>query len=295
MPSLTRACDTGHPHPRSRECLDGRVLAAAGDEDAVRWRAGERLEHVFEARCDQLRARSQADRLAADAGDVTLTYPELDGRANRLARFLVRRGGRPGDRIGLLFDEAIDGYTAMLAVLKAHAAYVPLDAAFPGDRLAFIAADASLRLVLTHSRLAHQAESLAAATEVQQLAVLPMLPSGKTDRKQLPPPRGERRLAARGDYVAPAEGIERDLAELLAGVLRVERVSADSHFFDDLAADSLLMARFNAAIRDRGDLPAVSMKDVYLHPTIRRLAAALPAGPAPGAAGGLARPADGPR
>ena len=121
-----------------------------------------------------------------------------------------------------------------------------------------------------------------------------MLPSGKTDRKQLPPPRGERRLAARGDYVAPAEGIERDLAELLASVLRVERVSADSHFFDDLGADSLLMARFNAAIRDRGDLPAVSMKDVYLHPTIRRLAAALPAGPAPGAAGGLAQLADGP-
>ena len=97
-----------------------------------------------------------------------------------------------------------------------------------------------------------------------------MLPSGKTDRKQLPPPRGERRLATRGDYVAPAEGTERDLAELLASVLRVERVSADSHFFDDLGADSLLMARFNAAIRDRGDLPAVSMKDIYLHPTIRQ-------------------------
>ena len=104
-----------------------------------------------------------------------------------------------------------------------------------------------------------------------------MLPSGKADRNSLPPPRGERRLAAGGDYAAPAAGTEQDLAELLASVLRVERVSADSHFFDDLGADSLLMARFNAAIRQRGDLPAVSMKDIYLHPTIRQLAAALPA------------------
>ena len=110
---------------------------------------------------------------------------------------------------------------------------------------------------------------------LEQLPALPVLPSGKADRKNLPAPSAERRLATRGDYVTPAEGAERDLAELLASALRVERVSADSHFFDDLGADSLLMARFNAAIRGRGDLPAVSMKDIYLHPTIRRLAAAI--------------------
>ena len=131
LQTLTRARDAAGPRPGSRECLDGRVLTAAGYADAVRWRDGDRLEHVFEARCDRLREQGQADRLAVDAGDVTLTYAELDARANRLARFLVRRGVRPGDRIGLLFDEAIDSYTGMLAVLKAHAAYVPLDAAFP--------------------------------------------------------------------------------------------------------------------------------------------------------------------
>ena len=112
---------------------------------------------------------------------------------------------------------------------------------------------------------------------LEQLAVLPMLPSGKTDRKSLPPPRGERRLAGHSQYVAPADGTERELAGVLGTVLHLERVSADSHFFDDLGADSLLMARFNAAIRERGDLPAVSMKDVYLHPSIRRLAAVLSA------------------
>ncbi len=129
---------------------------------------------------------------------------------------------------------------------------------------------------------------------LEQLAVLPVLPSGKADRNSLPPPRGERRLAARGEYAAPAAGAEQGLAELLASVLRIERVSADSHFFNDLGADSLLMAHFNAAIRQRGDLPPVSMKDIYLHPTIRQLAAALPAtSPAQGPVEGPAQPVDG--
>ncbi len=57
--------------------------------------------------------------------------------------------------------------------------------------------------------------------------------------------------------------------------MRVERVSVDSNFFDDLGADSMVMARFCARVRKRPDLPAVSIKDIYQYPTIRRLAAAL--------------------
>src|SRR5207247_5182043 len=70
-------------------------------------------------------------------------------------------------------------------------------------------------------------------------------------------------------------GVESIFAEVLAGVLRVNRVSVDSHFFDDLGADSLVMAHFCARVRKRGDLPSISIKDVYAHPTIRSLAAAL--------------------
>src|SRR5205814_4329520 len=62
---------------------------------------------------------------------------------------------------------------------------------------------------------------------------------------------------------------------VLAGVLRVDRVSVESHFFDELGADSLVMAHFCARVRKRGDLPSVSMRDIYRHPTIRSLAAAL--------------------
>src|SRR5829696_5473400 len=69
--------------------------------------------------------------------------------------------------------------------------------------------------------------------------------------------------------------VERVLADVLADVVRVERVSVDSHFFDDLGADSMVMAQFCARIRKRPDLPSVSIKDVYQHPTIRSLATAL--------------------
>ncbi|GAA5119186.1 Pls/PosA family non-ribosomal peptide synthetase [Pseudonocardia adelaidensis] len=68
---------------------------------------------------------------------------------------------------------------------------------------------------------------------------------------------------------------ERLFAEVLAGVVGTEHVSIDGHFFDDLGADSMLMARFCARVRKRPDLPSVSMPDVYQHPTIRSLAAAL--------------------
>src|SRR6266702_3684539 len=74
---------------------------------------------------------------------------------------------------------------------------------------------------------------------------------------------------------AATTNAESIFAEVLADVLRVGNVSADSHFFDELGADSLVMAKFCARVRKRGDLPSVSMQDIYRYPTIRSLAAAL--------------------
>ncbi|MEV6738312.1 phosphopantetheine-binding protein, partial [Streptomyces sp. NPDC051104] len=68
---------------------------------------------------------------------------------------------------------------------------------------------------------------------------------------------------------------EQRFAAVLADIVGSEHVSVDSHFFDDLGADSMTMARFCARARKQADLPSVSMPDVYKHPTIRRLAAAL--------------------
>jgi len=608
------------------------VLVCDRYDPAIRWRDGERLEHLFEDRCDRMRENGRGNQRAVDAGDVVLTYDQLDARANRLARHLLRRGARPGDRIGLLFDQAVHSYIGMLAVLKIYAAYVPLDAGFPPDRLSYIVHDAGVRIVLSLSHLADRLQRIDApllcvdevaariaaeaghrltdaeksdpvdelcyiiytsgstgrpkgvaiqhasicnfvrvAAEVyglrsrdrvyqgmtiafdfsveeiwvplvvgatlvpkpagssllgselreylqanvtalccvptllatldkdipglrfllvsgeacpqdliarwhkpdrrflnvygpteatvtatwtpvnphkpptigvplptysvvildpagekalprgemgeigiagiglatgyvnrddlterafirdflgidgnpsgriyrtgdlgrvnddgeieyhgridtqvkirgyrielteiesvllqvpgiaqtvvgtyepepgavelvgyyslrkgnacvdqqelyehlrerlpsymvpaylEELAVIPMLPSDKADRKNLPAPSGQRSLGTQQEYVGPTTGTEKFLADVLAEVVRVERVSVDSHFFDDLGANSLLMARFCARIRERTDLPSVSMKDVYLHPTVRSLACALDAVPA---------------
>ncbi len=70
----------------------------------------------------------------------------------------------------------------------------------------------------------------------------------------------------------PATGTQSTLAEMLADVMCAERVQVDDHFFDDLGADSLVMAKFCARVRKREDLPSVSMKDIYRYPTIRSLA-----------------------
>jgi acyl carrier protein len=73
----------------------------------------------------------------------------------------------------------------------------------------------------------------------------------------------------------PESSTESAFADVLADVMQVERVSVDSNFFDDLGADSMVMARFCARVRKRPELPAVSIKDIYQHRTIRSLAAAL--------------------
>ncbi len=75
-----------------------------------------------------------------------------------------------------------------------------------------------------------------------------------------------------GDAPSPLEGI---FAEVLAEVMGLDRVSVDSNFFDDLGADSMVMARFCARVRKRPELPAVSIKDIYQHRTIKSLATAL--------------------
>jgi non-ribosomal peptide synthetase component F len=130
------------------------VVDPEGDQSG-RCGVGPRLERLFEARCDWLASLGQSDhQVAVDSRYATLTYHELDCLANQLARCLLARGARPGDRIGLLFDHGADSYIAMLAVLKIRAAYVPLDAGFPVDRIGYITAAAGVSALLTVTSLA---------------------------------------------------------------------------------------------------------------------------------------------
>ncbi|WP_438297294.1 amino acid adenylation domain-containing protein [Streptomyces sp. HUAS TT7] len=87
--------------------------------------------------------------IAVEHGDVTLTYRDLDARANRLARHLIARGVGPETVVGLSLPRSADLVVALLAVLKAGGAYLPIDPRFPSARLAHILADARPVLLLT--------------------------------------------------------------------------------------------------------------------------------------------------
>ncbi|MDT7772770.1 MAG: hypothetical protein QOC67_1694, partial [Pseudonocardiales bacterium] len=151
------------PRSSSRTVADpraDRVLVADGGANQPRTTEGERLEHLFEQRCDWLRGHGDAQHLAVDGGHLTLTYDELDRRANQLARHLLAEGARAGDRIALLFDRPVYSYIGMLAALKINAAYVPLDVGFPADRIAYIVADAGATVVLAASSAARRVEGI---------------------------------------------------------------------------------------------------------------------------------------
>ncbi|QEU92646.1 amino acid adenylation domain-containing protein [Streptomyces kanamyceticus] len=99
-------------------------------------------------------AALRGDSTAVVCGAESLNYRELDRRSARLARLLAERGAGPGTFVGLSLHRSTDTVVALLAVLRTGAAYVPLDPAYPAQRLAHMLADAAPALVLTESAAA---------------------------------------------------------------------------------------------------------------------------------------------
>ena len=94
-------------------------------------------------------AAAAAASVAMVQRDQTTTYAELDRRSNKLARYLVRQGVGAGDVIALHAGRSVGSIVAILAILKAGAAYAPLDPATPPDCLAWLVHDCGARLTLT--------------------------------------------------------------------------------------------------------------------------------------------------
>ncbi|MCP3144885.1 non-ribosomal peptide synthetase [Pyxidicoccus xibeiensis] len=97
------------------------------------------------------RAASTPDAVAVESGGQSLTYAELERRANQLAHVLGAEGVRAGDRVALCVERSLEGVVSVLGILKAGAAYVPLDPAAPRERLAFMLEDTGAVRVLTQA------------------------------------------------------------------------------------------------------------------------------------------------
>jgi len=92
--------------------------------------------------------------IAVVCGDQQLNYEELNRRANQLAHYLNKAGVGPGVIVGLYLERSLEAVIGLLGILKAGGVYLPLDPAYPQDRLAFMLKDARARVVLTQRDLA---------------------------------------------------------------------------------------------------------------------------------------------
>jgi len=97
----------------------------------------------------EVQARRTPQRTALIYGDNRLTYGELNSRADRLAEQLVGRGAGAGHIIGLMADRSAEMIVGLLAVLKAGAAYLPIDPEFPDERIRHMMTDSGMSLLLT--------------------------------------------------------------------------------------------------------------------------------------------------
>jgi amino acid adenylation domain-containing protein/non-ribosomal peptide synthase protein (TIGR01720 family) len=159
-----------------RRALIGAPMAAA---PATRC-----LHHWFEAQAARTpdAVAVTVPRTQETAGEA-LTYAALNTRANRLAHCLRQRGAGPEMLVGLCVDRSLDMIVGVLGILKAGAAYVPLDPDYPRDRLAFMLADSGVPILVTQSH--HRAALPETSCEVIQLdrdeAVIAAFPPDNPD------------------------------------------------------------------------------------------------------------------
>ncbi|MCA1682014.1 MAG: amino acid adenylation domain-containing protein, partial [Actinobacteria bacterium] len=104
----------------------------------------------------QTQAVRTPDATAVTCEGASLSYAELNARANRLARLLIERGAGPERVVALALPRSVEMIVAIVAVLKSGAAYVPVDLGYPPERIGFMLADARPALVLTTSEVVDQ-------------------------------------------------------------------------------------------------------------------------------------------
>src|SRR5205814_7551701 len=128
-----------------------------------RWNATEQAypQDVCVHELFEQQAACQPQAIALVQGKTSLTYGELDRRANQLAHSLRQLGVGPEVLVGLCVERSLEMVVGLLGIFKAGGAYVPLDPASPKERLAFMLQDAHPQLLLTQQRLLPQLPEVA--------------------------------------------------------------------------------------------------------------------------------------
>jgi pristinamycin I synthase-3/4 len=122
-------------------------VLTAWNQTTVDYPRDARVHELFEAA-----AQRTPHAIAAVFENTQLSYAELDARANQLAHYLSRNGIGHGSMVGIYLERSTDLLVAMLGILKTGAAYVPLDPAFPDDRISYMMSDAAMPAVIVDTR-----------------------------------------------------------------------------------------------------------------------------------------------
>ncbi|MFF4385139.1 amino acid adenylation domain-containing protein, partial [Kitasatospora sp. NPDC001547] len=130
------------------DAAERRLVLETWNDTAARVGAAT-LPELFEAQ-----AARTPDAVAVVADGVEVSYAELDARANRLAALLADRGVGPEAVVGVVMERGVDLVVALLAVVKAGGAYLPVDPEYPAERIAYVLADAGVPLVLSQTAVA---------------------------------------------------------------------------------------------------------------------------------------------
>lgn len=121
-----------------------RKILEAWNETSVEYDNSECLHHLFEKR-----ATEHPEATALVFEDQTISYADLNNKANQLATILIDKGIGPDDMVGVNVNRSIDLMIATIAVHKAGGAYVPLDPDFPADRIAYMVKDSAMKMLIT--------------------------------------------------------------------------------------------------------------------------------------------------
>ncbi|MEQ5838801.1 amino acid adenylation domain-containing protein [Paraburkholderia acidicola] len=137
--------------------LDAIVLPGEDERDELdRWSRNPQQYGYTQPvhRLFERHAHAHPDDEALVYGETSLSYGELNARANRLAHWLIQQGIGVETKVGVAAERSVELVVALLAIMKAGAAYVPLDPSYPADRLAYMQADSGLGLLLCQRGIA---------------------------------------------------------------------------------------------------------------------------------------------
>src|SRR5829696_5346676 len=149
---------------------ESRQLLVEWNQTHVSYPAHSSIHELFERQVERT-----PEAIALICEEQSLSYEELNGRANQLAHQLRTLGVGPEVLVGILMERSVEMVVSLLAVLKAGGAYVPLDPQYPTERVAFMLADTNAPVLLTQQRLleslpAHEAQVVCVEQFSQRLA-----------------------------------------------------------------------------------------------------------------------------